>query len=225
MPDLARPRRDARGRRRRGGRALPARRRARSRCPRAARDVRRAHARCSACAGASRTCSPALGLAETYTPSLRADDPDPDALTPARADLGRARGPAHDACCRASSTRRAATSSSAPSDDRALRDRARLPARPATSRTSTSASPGIVEGGFARAKGIVEALYAALKAEPAFERGERPAAPSRARRPASRPGVVGELHPGAARGRLGRVRARPRDAPRRRRASPSATRT
>ncbi len=53
---------------------------------------------------------------------------------------------------------------------------------------------GIVEGGFFRAKGAVEALYAALKAEPAFERTEHPLLhPGKAARTAA--GIVGELHP------------------------------
>ena len=53
---------------------------------------------------------------------------------------------------------------------------------------------GIVAGGFAPAKGAVEALYAALKAEPAFKRGEHPLFhPGKAARLDA--GWVGELHP------------------------------
>ena len=60
------------------------------------------------------------------------------------------------------------------------------------------------------AKGVVEALYAALKAEPRFERGEDPALhPGKTARTSA--GIVGELHP-AARGHVERVRARPRGA-------------
>ena len=53
---------------------------------------------------------------------------------------------------------------------------------------------GICQGGFLRVKGVVEALYAALKAEPAFERAEHPLLhPGKtARTPA---GILGELHP------------------------------
>jgi phenylalanyl-tRNA synthetase beta chain len=53
---------------------------------------------------------------------------------------------------------------------------------------------GIAQGGFLHAKGVVEALYATLKAEPTFERGEHPLLhPGKsARTPA---GDVGELHP------------------------------
>jgi len=61
---------------------------------------------------------------------------------------------------------------------------------------------GVVEGGFARAKGVVEALYAALKAEPAFERTEHPLLhPGKAARTPA--GVVGELHPRALEGTWG----------------------
>jgi phenylalanyl-tRNA synthetase beta chain len=52
----------------------------------------------------------------------------------------------------------------------------------------------IVDGGWARAKGIVDALYAALKAEPAFERAEHELLhPGKSAR--TEAGVVGELHP------------------------------
>ncbi len=52
----------------------------------------------------------------------------------------------------------------------------------------------IVEGGFEPAKGAVEAIYAALKVEPAFRREERdPLRPGRAA--AIGAGWVGELHP------------------------------
>jgi phenylalanyl-tRNA synthetase beta chain len=53
---------------------------------------------------------------------------------------------------------------------------------------------GICQGGYLRVKGVVEALYAALKAEPVFERAEHQLLhPGKtARTPA---GVLGELHP------------------------------
>jgi phenylalanyl-tRNA synthetase beta chain len=53
---------------------------------------------------------------------------------------------------------------------------------------------GIAEGGFLHVKGVVETLYAALKAEPEFARAESPLLhPGKsARTPA---GLVGELHP------------------------------
>ncbi|MCP9486494.1 MAG: phenylalanine--tRNA ligase subunit beta [Gaiellaceae bacterium MAG52_C11] len=61
---------------------------------------------------------------------------------------------------------------------------------------------GIVEGGFGRVRGIVEAVYRALKAEPSFERGEdeRFHPGKTARTPA---GLVGELHPATLEGTWG----------------------
>ncbi len=53
---------------------------------------------------------------------------------------------------------------------------------------------GITEGGFLHVKGIVETIYAALKAEPAFERTTEPQLhPGKAAKTAA--GVLGELHP------------------------------
>ena len=53
---------------------------------------------------------------------------------------------------------------------------------------------GIVEGGFERAKGAVEAIFHALKAEPAFERAEHPLFhPGKTARTDA--GLVGEIHP------------------------------
>ncbi len=61
---------------------------------------------------------------------------------------------------------------------------------------------GVTEGGFARAKGVVEALYAALKAEPTFERTEhRVLHPGKAARTPA--GIVGELHPRSLEGTWG----------------------
>ena len=55
-------------------------------------------------------------------------------------------------------------------------------------------SPRVAEGPFAHAKGVVEALYAALKAEPRFEPGEDPCLhPGKTARTSA--GTVGELHP------------------------------
>jgi phenylalanyl-tRNA synthetase beta chain len=61
---------------------------------------------------------------------------------------------------------------------------------------------GIVEGGFARAKGAVEAIHAALKAELKVERSDRPFLhPGRAARCGA--GWFGELHPARADGTWG----------------------
>jgi phenylalanyl-tRNA synthetase beta chain len=52
----------------------------------------------------------------------------------------------------------------------------------------------IAEGGFARAKGVVEAIYEALKAEPRFERAEHPLLhPGKTAR--TQAGILGELNP------------------------------
>jgi phenylalanyl-tRNA synthetase beta chain len=62
----------------------------------------------------------------------------------------------------------------------------------------------IAEGGFARAKGVVEALYEALKAEPRFERGEHPLFhPGKTARTAA--GVLGELNPRVLAGEWGAI--------------------
>src|SRR5437764_5998313 len=53
---------------------------------------------------------------------------------------------------------------------------------------------GICQGGFLRVKGVVEALYAALKAEPAFEPAEDPL-PHPGKTARSPAGILGELHP------------------------------
>ena len=61
---------------------------------------------------------------------------------------------------------------------------------------------GIVDGGWSRAKGIVDALYAALKTEPAFERAEHDLLhPGKSAATAA--GMVGELHPGVLEGAWG----------------------
>ena len=171
--------------------------------PAAARDVRRAHAASSGCAASSRTCSSALGLSETYTPSLARRRPRPERVAAARADVGRARRPADARCCRASSRPPGATSTPATSGI-ALFEIARvyLPATASCPRSACT-SAAIVEGGFARAKGVVETLYAALKVEPRFERAERRRCSTRARRRASSAGVVGELHPALLEGEWG----------------------
>ena len=53
---------------------------------------------------------------------------------------------------------------------------------------------GVTEGGFLHVKGVVEAIYAALKAEPDFERTTHPLFhPGKAARTSA--GVLGELHP------------------------------
>ncbi len=60
----------------------------------------------------------------------------------------------------------------------------------------------IAEGGFLHVKGIVEALHAALKAEPQFERGSNPLLHP-GKTAATAAGVLGELHPRALEGEWG----------------------
>ena len=197
-PDLARARRRARGRRDRGDRALPARATCRSRC--------RSGARCSAALAATQglrrrveDALVGLGFAETYTPSLRPDDdtawrlPEPISveLTALRTTLL----PSLDRGGAPQRRRRRAP-------DRALRDRTGVSRRRRACRRSASGWPGIAEGGFLAVKGVVESLYAALKAEPVFSRATPPL--FHPGKTASTPaGVLGELHPRALDGEWG----------------------
>jgi phenylalanyl-tRNA synthetase beta chain len=134
-----------------------------------------------------------LGLAETYTPSLRAEDPDPQALTlpePLSAELAVLRTRLLPSLVEA-----ARRNSELGADDVALYEIARvyLPGEGLPHEETHAA--GIVAGGWARAKGIVEALYAAVKAEPTFERTTDDLLhPGKAASVGA--GLVGELHPG-----------------------------
>ena len=137
-----------------------------------------------------------LGLAETYTPSLRSEDPTRTRSASRSRSRSSSRCFAH-ACSRASSTPRAATSSSG--RRRALRDRPRLPPG---RRASRRAHPcrGHPRRRLRPGEGLVETLYAALNAEPAFERADDPLLhPGKTAR--TRAGIVGELMPGALEGR------------------------
>ena len=141
------------------------------------------------------------------------------------ADLDRARASCGRSSCRGSSRSPAATSRRATSG-RAVRDRARLPAaRRASCRTSGCTSPGSSRAASRPAKGVVEAIYGALKAPPLLRARRAPAPAPGQDRAAPEAGVVGELHPDRARGRVGRVRARPRRAARRRARPGARTRT
>ena len=82
---------------------------------------------------------------------------------------------------------------------------------------------GVLEGDFFRAKGVVEAVHAALKADVRYERAEQPLLhPGQA---AIDAGWLGELHPSVLEEALGRVRARPARARRGRGATRSPTTT
>jgi phenylalanyl-tRNA synthetase beta chain len=131
-----------------------------------------------------------LGLAETYTPSLRAEDSDPQALTlpePVSAELA---------------VEAARRNSELGADDVGLFEIARvyLPADGLPDEHTHVA--GIVAGGWSRAKGIVEAVYAAIKAEPVFERTtDELLHPGKAASVGA--GLVGELHPAVLEGAWG----------------------
>jgi phenylalanyl-tRNA synthetase beta chain len=134
-----------------------------------------------------------LGLTETYTPSLRPDDPDPDAWRlpePISAELAVLRTRLLPSLVDA--VRRNVELGA---DDIALFETARV-YLPASARPDERLHvAGIVEGGWNRAKGIVETLYAAVTAEPAFERtADDLLHPGKAAAVGSA-GIVGELHP------------------------------
>jgi phenylalanyl-tRNA synthetase beta chain len=134
-----------------------------------------------------------LGLAETYTPSLRPEDPDPQAWTlpePVSAELAVLRTRLLPSLVDA-----ARRNSELGALDIALFEIARvyLPAPDLPDEQTHVA--GIVEGGWSRAKGIVEALHAGLKSEPVFERTtDELLHPGKAASVGA--GVLGELHPG-----------------------------
>jgi phenylalanyl-tRNA synthetase beta chain len=134
-----------------------------------------------------------LGLTETYTPSLRPHDPDPHALRlpePISAELAVLRTTLLPSLVDA-----ARRNVELGADDVALYEvaRAYLPAGDDLPSEETHVA-AIVGGGWSRAKGIVDTLHAALKAEPAYERTEHELLhPGKSARTAA--GVVGELHP------------------------------
>ena len=138
-----------------------------------------------------------LGLTETYTPSLRPDDANPQALRlpePISAELAVLRTSLLPSLVEA-----ARRNVELGAERVALFEIARvyLPAEGLPDEETHVAA--IVDGGWSRAKGIVDTLYAALKAEPSFERAEHELLhPASRRRPL--PGVVGELHPGVLEG-------------------------
>jgi phenylalanyl-tRNA synthetase beta chain len=134
-----------------------------------------------------------LGLAETYTPSLRPDDPDPRAYRlpePISAELAVLRTTLIPSLVDA-----ARHNVDSGSDSIGLFEIARVYLPSGEDLPDEHARLGmIVEGDFFRAKGIVDALCRALKAEPAYEPGTHELLhPGKtARLPW---GWVGELHP------------------------------
>ncbi len=138
-----------------------------------------------------------LGLTETYTPSLRPGDANPQALRlpePISVDFAVLRTSLLPSLVEA-----AGRNVELGADGVALFEVARvyLPAEGLPDEQTHVAA--IVDGGWSRAKGIVDALYAALKAEPSFERAEHELLhPGKSAATAA--GVVGELHPGVLEG-------------------------
>ena len=124
------------------------------------------------------------------------------------ADLGRADGAADAVSCRASS-RPPPANLDAGAAAIALFEIARVYLPDGELPNERVRVAGIAVGDFFHGKGVVEALYAALKAEPVFERAEDALFhPGKAARTPA--GLVGELHPTAARRNVVRIRARPR---------------
>ncbi len=131
-----------------------------------------------------------LGFSETYTPSLVADAetkwklPEPIAveLTALRTSL------------LPSLVEAARRNVDAGADRIALFEIARVYLSNGELPNERLHVAAIADGGFARAKGVVEALYEALKAEPRFDRGEHPLFhPGKTARTSA--GVLGELNP------------------------------
>jgi phenylalanyl-tRNA synthetase beta chain len=131
-----------------------------------------------------------LGFSETYTPSLVADGetawklPEPIAveLTALRTSL------------LPSLVEAAGRNVDAGADGIALFEIARVYLTNGELPNERLHLAAIAEGGFTRAKGVVEALYEALKAEPRFERAEHPLLhPGKTARTSA--GVLGELNP------------------------------
>jgi phenylalanyl-tRNA synthetase beta chain len=133
------------------------------------------------------------GLSEAFTSSLVPSDPDADAialpepLTAEQAVLRTTLLPSLVETVR--------RNVDAGIDDIGLFEIARVYLPPADPRpTERKHVAAIMDGGYERAKGIVEAVYAALKLEPRFERGEHVLLhPGKTARVGA--GIVGELHP------------------------------
>ncbi|HZO98585.1 MAG TPA: phenylalanine--tRNA ligase subunit beta [Gaiellaceae bacterium] len=131
-----------------------------------------------------------LGFAETYTPSLVPEDDTPWKLSePISVELAALRTTLVPSLAEA-----ARRNVDAGARAIALFEVARVYLEGGELPEERLRVAGLAEGGFLRVKGVVEALYAVLKAEPSFERAEHPLLhPGKtARTPA---GVLGELHP------------------------------
>jgi phenylalanyl-tRNA synthetase beta chain len=134
-----------------------------------------------------------LGLAETYTPSLRHDDANPRAWRlpePISAEFAVLRTHLLPSLVEA-----AARNVELGAERVALFEVARVYLPDSELPDEETHVAAIVDGGWARAKGIVDTLYAALKAEPIFAPvDDELLHPGKSAATAA--GVVGELHPG-----------------------------
>ena len=133
-----------------------------------------------------------LGLTETYTPSLRHGDASPQAWRlpePISADFAVLRTSLLPSLVEA-----AGRNVELGAERVGLFEIARVYLPNGELPTEETHVAAILDGGWGRAKGIVDTLYAALKAEPGFERAEHDLLhPGKSAATAA--GVVGELHP------------------------------
>ncbi len=135
----------------------------------------------------------ALGLSEAYTPSLVAGDSHPDALRlpePISIELAELRTTLLPSLIAASAHNQAVGN-----ERIGLFEIARiyLPVDSGLPEERLQVA-GVVEGGFARAKGIVEALHGALGIRETYERGDHPLFhPGKSAQ--TQAGPLGELHP------------------------------
>src|SRR5947209_2774077 len=138
------------------------------------------------------------GLSEAYTPSLTGQDPDPDALRlslPLSSDQSILRTTLLPSLLTVAERNR-----SVGNEDVALFEIARvyLPTG-AQLPDEHWRIAGVVEGGYADAKGVVDTLLAALKIEPEIERGSHPLLhPGKTAKLPQ--GWIGEVHPALGRG-------------------------
>jgi phenylalanyl-tRNA synthetase beta chain len=131
-----------------------------------------------------------LGFAETYTPSLVPDDDTPWKLPePISVELTALRTRIVPSLVEA-----ARRNVDAGARSIALFEIARVYLKGGDLPDERLRVAGVTQGGFLHVKGVVETIYAALKAEPTFERTEDPLLhPGKSAR--TQAGILGELHP------------------------------
>ena len=153
-----------------------------------------------------------LGLAETYTPSLRAEDPDPRALTlpePVSAELAVLRTRLLPSLVEA-----ARRNSELGAEDVALFEVARIYLPGSGLPEEETHVAGIAEGGWSRSQGDRRGAARGAEDRASLRAVDRRPAPSRQGR-LGRGRHRRRAPSGSPRGRLGRLRARPREAARR----------